>query len=88
MKVYAARYTSCKYEYGPSVMSLHMTKEGAEKAVAFSQSQSRESFREMQEWLKDEEAKGNGVFDTGDEWTFENGDGFEKWMVTEMEVEE
>jgi len=88
MKVYAARYTECKYEYGPSVISLHKTPDGAQNAIFRSQAASRESFRQMQEWLRQEAEEGRGYYPDNEEWSFENGDGFEKWMITEMEVEE
>lgn len=88
MKVFAAKYTSCRYEYPPAVLSIHYTKEGAERAVAESQALSRAAFEEDQEyWRKAvESGEVEGVFGPEDEWTPENGAGDELWRVSEMEV--
>jgi hypothetical protein len=81
MKIYAARYTDCYHEYGPAVISLHLSKEGAERAITHSKLQSQESHKDQVQWCKENDFG----FDT---WTEDNGTGFERWAITEMEVEE
>jgi hypothetical protein len=90
MKVYAAKHTDCYHEYGPAVFSLHHTKEGAQRAIAKSQAASRTAFQEGQDYWQHQLESGEieGVFGREDEWTFEDGNGFERWVISEIEVEE
>lgn len=49
MKVFAHVYCPCIYESAEAVVSLHFTREGAEKAVAAAKQE------EYQEWVKDQQ---------------------------------
>ena len=73
--VFAALYWDGP-ESAAGVISLHLTREGAEKAVA----QHKE--RERQSWLEVCEAT-----DTKFDWSDEHGNGFSGWLVEAYEVQ-
>lgn len=48
MIIFAAEYTSCKYESGYEVISLHVTEKGAETAMK--KHKRKQKFKDHMEW--------------------------------------
>lgn len=59
--VYEALFNPCTWESGYATLSLHWTKEGAEKAIAFSK------MEEMKKWQKLYPTKEDEPFAFGDD---------------------
>jgi len=65
MKIYEALYCGCIYESSYATLSLHRTREGAEKAIAFSKMAAKKEFDEL---YQDDEPPKGWDWTTGKEW--------------------
>lgn len=84
--LYAAKQTTCKWEYSPVIVSVHRTLEGAEKAIAELKEKAKADFLELKEW----DREFNSDFNEEDwAWDEESG-GFNycKWCISEIEVKD
>lgn len=79
MIVYQALYCGCIWESSYATLSLHMTQEGAERAVAFHKKEVMDEWEERYSELTDEEEKKmkREMFP----WDFAQG-----WAVKEIQV--